>query len=357
MGLRTTPVVSVLLLSALLCGCPSRDSVGASALAVLGPGIVNNPGNKSLRFDILKFGLDQFCFEMTRRGAPLRMSDEQPVLGRFFAEGCQAQVVEDPTRKSFVVQYAGKGFAWTNLSGKIGFKSSGMLEYAPDFQLHGEAMYIYFRPRNISSISFETQVVESALARGGMAATGVDPNQLGRGIVEGQLGRGFTVIRYDETGETDFALGLIAPGQRPFRPFQIESEKRTLTNDRTEVHTGQQDYIGGFEVTDDDQALYLNVTVEGSAAVDVLLLAEPLAKQMADKYVAEATPSALAGPTLLLEPVMQGQLWKRYVRTPKGRYVLVIDHSAVAGPTAPEGGPGDDRAARVDYAVQVGDAP
>jgi len=93
----------------LLGGCGSRESMGDSSLRVLGAGVVNDPANKSLRFDMLKFGLDRFCDEMMKAGAPLKLSDQEPVLGRFFAESCQSQVLDEEARKSFVVQYTGKG--------------------------------------------------------------------------------------------------------------------------------------------------------------------------------------------------------------------------------------------------------
>ena len=83
--------------------------MGDSSLRVLGAGVVNDPANKSLRFDMLKFGLDRFCDEMMKAGAPLKLSDQEPVLGRFFAESCQSQVLDEEARKSFVVQYTGKG--------------------------------------------------------------------------------------------------------------------------------------------------------------------------------------------------------------------------------------------------------
>ena len=35
--------------------------LGSGAVSVLGAGVINDPSNKSLRFDILKFGLDTFC--------------------------------------------------------------------------------------------------------------------------------------------------------------------------------------------------------------------------------------------------------------------------------------------------------
>jgi hypothetical protein len=355
---RTPAALLLLLLAALAAGCPKQETLGASAMSILGPGVVNDPKNRSLRFDILKFGLDRFCFEMTRRGAPLKLSDDQPVLGRFFASSCNQTVFDDESRKSLVVQYSGKGYGWTNLSGRIGFTAEGLIEYAPDFQLADDgAMYIYFRPRKIDATSFSTQMVESALARGGMAIAGLNPDQIGRQIVDGQLKRGFTVIRYSDKGEVDFGIGIIPKGQRPFKPFQIKSEKVTLANDRTEVHTGQQDYVGGFEVTDDDQALYLTMTADGAPGVDVFVVPKFMGDQMIEAYVKQAGAASMPGPPRMDEPLVAGQPFKRFVPLPKGLYYLVIDHSAAVGRTMPPQIAGDDRAAKVDYVVQLGDAP
>jgi hypothetical protein len=358
MRFRTLLALFLLLLVGALTGCPSKETIGSNAISVLGPGVVNNPKNKSLRFDILKFGLERFCFEMTRRGAPLKLSDDQPVLGRFYAESCNQTVIDDEYRKSLVVQYSGKGYGWTNVTGRIGFTAAGLVEYAPDFQLADDgSMYIYFRPRKIDSTNFQTQMVESAVARGGMGMLGVNPDQLGLQIVEGQLRRGFTVIRYDDKGETDFGLGYIPKGAKPFKPFVVDSEKVILSNDRTELHTGQQDFIGGFEVKDDDQALYLSASVDGAPAVDAFLIPKGMGDLMIADYVKKPGPVALPSPPSLDEAIPAGQLWKRFVPLPKGNYYLMIDNSAPVGRTVPPAQVGDDRAAKVDYVVQLGDRP
>jgi hypothetical protein len=339
-------------------GCPKKESLGVSAMSILGPGIINDPKNKSLRFDILKFGLDEFCREMKERGAPLKLRDGEPVLGRFFADGCTVQIIDEEQRKSFVLQYSGRGYAWTNVTGRLGFTSAGLVEYAPDFQLHEGAMYVYFRPRNLASASFQTLLVESALARTGLALTRVNPDQIGRDIVENQLRRGFTVIRYTSNGETDFGLGYVPVGKRPFRPFIVESESKvTLDDDRTEVHSNQQDFIGGFVVRDDDQALFITAQIDGSPAVDVLLVSKSDGDRVIDGYVRKAGASMLPAPPLLDETVPAGSLWKRQVAVPKGNYYLVVDNSPVLGRAAPPATLGDDRAARVDYVVEVGDRP
>jgi hypothetical protein len=339
-------------------GCPKKETLGVSAMRMLGPGIINDPKNKSLRFDILKYGMDEFCREMRERGAPLKMRDGEPVLGRFFADGCTSQIIDEEQRKSLVLQYSGRGYAWTNVTGRLGFASAGLVEYAPDFQLYEGAMYVYFRPRNVASASFQTLLVESALARTGIALTRVNPDQVGRDIVENQLRRGFTVIRYTSNGETEIGLGYVPTGKKPFRPFVVESEdKVTLDDDRTEVHSNQQDFVGGFIVDDDGKALYLSAQIDGAPAVDILLVSKVDGDRVIDGYVRAAGPSLLPGPPLLDETVTAGALWKRQVAVPKGNYYLLVDNSPVLGRAAPPAAVGDDRAARVDYVVELGDRP
>lgn len=327
-----------------------------SAMGVLGPGVINDPKNRSLRFDLLKFGLDQFCQQMKERGAPLKLKDDEPVVGRFFADGCNSQIIDEENRKSFIVQYSGRGYAWTNVTGRLGFQSAGLIDYSPDFQLVGGAMYVYFRTRNVASASFQTLLVESALAKTGLAVTGTNPDQIGKSIVESQLQRGFTVIRYSSNGETELGLGYIAAGKKPFHPFLVESEdKVTLDNDRTEVHGGQQDFAGGLVVPDDDQELTLTIQVDGAPAVDVLVVQKSNGDQAIDRFV--RTPGAFGLPyaPLMDESVTAGATFTRKVPVPKGTYYLLVDNSAALGKTNPPVVQGDDRAARVDYLVQVGD--
>jgi hypothetical protein len=340
-------------------GCASNDSLGSHAVTILGAGVMNDPANKSLRFDILKFGLDNFCAEMLKGGAPLKFGDDEPVVGRFFADSCESQVLDDDTHKSFVVQYTGKGYAWTNLSQRIGFSSRGVVEYETDFQLNDGAMYVYFRPRQIDGAAFQTSLVESLVAQGGLALSGVNANDLGKHIVESQLRRGFTVIRHDSNGDAEFALGLVPTGEQPFKPFQVKrTAKRILADDRTEVHKGQQDYVGAFEVTDSNQALYLTVAVDGAPNADVLVVPKPIGDAMLDQYLHAAGGASLATPALLDETASQGaSFWQRFVNVEPGRYYLVIDNSAQLGKSAPDSHALDDAAAKVDYLVLLGDRP
>lgn len=335
-------------------GCASQEQFGGSAVGVVGKGVVNNPSNKSLRFDILRFGLDRFCAEMMERGTPLKLHDDQPVMGRFFAEGCQSQVFDDDQRNTFVVQFSGRGYAWTNLTGRIGFRTRGLVELAPDFRLHDEAMYVYFRAQKVDASDFELLLTEATATTQAARAAGVDANRVGRAIVDGQLRRGFTVIRFDQDGHMDFELGLVPPGEVPFRPYTVISSSRmTLNNGRTEVYQEQQDFIGRFKVTDSDQALTLTMKLDGAPAVDVAVMHARNVGPMLDRYLTAPGAAQLSAHPVFSTQLAAGAPLKVDVPLPEGEYFLLIDNSSAVGTTAPA----SSSAAKVDYLVQLGDAP
>ncbi len=346
------------LVSGASLGCASRESMGQRSLTILGAGVVNDPKNRSLRFDLLKFGLEQFCAEMSARGLALKMSDDEPVMGRFYATACNTQTLDEETRKSFVVQYAGSGFASSPQGGRVGFTTTGLVEYAPDFLMKDGALYVYFRPRVVDATGFQTLLVESQLTATAIKLFGVNPDAFGRKVVDAELRRGFTVVRYNSSGETDFGLGVIALGEKPYHPFHVDTEdKQVLVNERTEVHLGQQDYVGPLNVSEDGQALYVTLKLEGAQAIDALVVPESVGKSAIDAFTKQPGPVALSAPVLLNEPVTRGALWKRYVSVPKGRYYLVLDNSAAAGAVTPPAGPADGRSARTDVLVLRGDQP
>lgn len=341
----------------LLAGCGSRESMGDTSLRVLGAGVVNDPANKSLRFDMLKFGLERFCEEMMKAGAPLKLSDQEPVLGRFFAESCSSQVVDEEARKSFVVQYTGKGYAWTNVSGKLGFSSRGLVEYAPDFQLADGALYVYFRPKTVDAAAFQLLSVDSQLAQAGIAvaaASNVNPDEIGRHVLDSQLKRGFTVIRYGSDGRTDFGLGFIPKGKKPYKPFEITTEKKILINERTEVHLQTQDYIGPLSVSD-DAALFLTLEIDGADGIDYQLVPKSLGDAMLDRYVRQQGPCPMLAPPAFDATASRAARTQQAVPLPEGQYFLVLDNSSALGRSQPPPGSAGDHAARVDYAVMLGD--
>jgi hypothetical protein len=349
-------IAALALLTVSPLSCASRESVGTSSVSILGAGVVNDPANKSLRFDLLKFGLDGFCKEMLAAGVPLKMSDDEPVMGRFQASACQSQVLDEENRKSFVVQYSGSGYAASAQGGRVTFTTTGLVEYAADFLMHERALYVYFRPRVVDATAFQTKLIESELAKSALSVLGVQPDAFGQRVVEAQLRRGFTVIRKD-SGETELGLGVIPLGERPYHPFAVKTEKRVVLNERTEVHRGQQDFVGPIQVQGEDQALYLTVAVDGAPGVDVLVLRESTGRLMLEQYLAAPGPAALREPALLDEPAARGQDWKRYVLVPEGRYYVLLDNTAAAGRTSPPAGPADGSSARVDVLILAGDRP
>jgi hypothetical protein len=133
----------------------------------------------------------------------------------------------------------------------------------------------------------------------------------------------------------------------------VTEDKRVLFNERTELRPGQQDYVGAFEIEDDDQALYLTLSVDGTPAADALIVPQSVGDTLIDGYIKTPGAQPLAGQALLDEVIPTGALAKRYVAVPAGRYYLLLDHSDRAGRTAPAG----PSAAKVDYLLLTGDAP
>ena len=350
--LLSTVVQSLVLL--VVCAC--THGAGTRSVTLLGPGIINDPKNKSLRFDILKFGLKNFCEEMLARGVALKLSDDHPVAGRFFGRECSSDVIDDDTRRSFAVRFSGLGYVWTNLTGRVGVDVLGAVELLPDFQMAPDgSMYVYFRTNRVDVTQMKILLVESSMARRAAAMTSADPERIGREILQAQLGRGFTVIRLNDTGQTEFGVGLLALGQHPYQPFKVTSDDPVLINERTEVHRGQQDFIGAFKVEGDDKALRLAVTVDGAPAVNVAVISGAAGKQLIDRYVHTAGVAPLLEPPRFSRDVSFGSLWQQVIPVSEGTYYVLLQQPAAPSSQAPLAS-GDDRAAKVDYLVQVVDA-
>lgn len=333
----------------LVLGCQVDVGTGKGAASVLGKGLVNDPKNKSLRFEMIEFGLHEFCKQLLVSGAPLRLDDDQPVIGRYFADECQTKSLDKNGRQTIIAQFSGRGYAWTLGTGRLGFRASGLLEMAPDFMLHQGAMYVYFRPMQVDTSDFEVLLTEEKLTQAVMGVAGLDEQELGRAIIDAQLGRGFTVVRYDADGYTDFALGLVERGDVPFRPYQvISSPKDTLANGRSELFRGQQDYLGKLEVGK-GEAITLTLDLEGTGAIDVAVLSA--AGSPIDEYIRKPGPRHAPERPAFQAVLTSRAPLKAEVDVPPGSYFLVFDHSSALGSTNPDD---KDLPARVDYLIQRG---
>ena len=343
-------------------------SCGPGALAVL-PGVVNDPHNRTLRREILSFATSQLCDEMKNRSLPLKMRDPDPTIGRFFPIACMVNEIDSG---NLFVQFTGHGYAWTNVTGRMGFEASAAVEYDQDFIMQGSTMYVYFRQRDTQATSFKVLMVENAPKGGGaqlatnLFGTSVEEitRQIGTRVLSSQLARGFTVVREDD-GTVSFSLGVMEKGEKPPVPFDRgDSDLEIAANDRAEVHSAQRDFAGPFTLKDDG-ALYLTLLVEGAPAIDALIVSKSVGDAWIERYERDPPAGPAPGPALFDQavPMSQGPvgqppiLWRRSVPLAAGTYYVVLDNSATAGLTPPSVHAHDDRAALVSYGVQIGDRP
>ncbi len=328
-------------------------SCGQSALGVM-PGVLNDTRNLSLRRSILAYGMSRVCDEVRSRSMPLRFADEDPVMGRFFPTQCTARELPDG---DLSLQFAGRGYVWTDMSLRLGFEASAALAYDTDFILDGSTMYVYFRARPSAPPAFTTHVVEqqqaalfSVLAgkRGGLNL----PDSVGTQIMAAQLARGFTVIR-DASGGVDFGLGVVPPGARPAEAYTgLDHSRPILANERVDLHQNQRDFAGPFEVPAGKE-LGLLISETGAPAVDVLLVPRAVGDAWLATYSSELSTTPPPGPPLLDDVVAAGTPFRRALALPAGSYYLVLDNTPTAGRTSLPTAPRDDHAAVVSYAVDV----
>lgn len=318
-------------------------------------GTLNEPSSRSMRRSMLQAGLGEFCKQMTSHNAPLKLSDDTPVIGRFYPRSCAQR--EMPNGDLFI-EFQGEGYAYTNVSKKLTFQMSGSVQYNQDFLVAADKcdVYAYFRPRQVLSSNFQVGKIESTTANFLNTLNPVGET-FGRQLVSAKLNEGFTVI-HDEDGSDDVALGIVELGKRPFHAFNVRGQDRVvLENSRTEVHQNQRDFIGPLEVTGDGQAIFLRAQLDGAPQLDLFLVPRAAGDASLRLYLDYPSHGPLAQPPMLSDVLNQGTEYARAVPVPKGQYYVIIDNTPSAGVVNPPANPLDDRAAVVNYAVSVGEAP
>lgn len=344
-------VVTSLALSTLGCS--------AQSLASIMPGVINDPANRTLRRELMSFATASLCTEMLKRSVGLKLRDEDPIIGRFYPRQCAVRELETG---NLFIQFGGAGYAWSNLTKRIGFDASAGVEYDQDFRVHDGDLYVYFRPASVTAKKFDLRMAEQA------GGTPLGPlvqiqnpqafaNQLGEGVMQQSIARGFTVIR-DDDGSAWFSLGYLAPGERPPAPFTSKgSGKLLLANERIEIHQNQRDFAGPFEVPDDGMALFVTMNVEGAPGVDLLAFPRSQGEVWLESYSRVVATAGPPTPPMLDETVQAGAIYRRVIRLPRGQYYLVVDNTGTAGRSQPPSYGLDDRAAMVSLAVELDDAP
>ena len=337
-------------------------SCGQRAVTLL-PGVLNNSGNRSLRRAILSFATSRICETTKGMSIPLRMGDADPSIGRFFPTGC---AVTELGNQNLFVQFIGHGYGWTNVTRRVGFEAAASVEYDQDFLVDGSSMYVYFRQVRTPSTTWKPLLCETrdgGVAGAALSFLGQDVTTMlepvARRVMEGQLARGFTVVR-DADGAVTFALGVLEKGARPAAPFEAsKSSTLVLANDRTELHVGQRDYVGPFVVPEGSGSLIVTAVVEGAPGVDVFVVpraAGDIWEAQYERYAQTGpAPFPAVGEDAIAAPGTPGTPvnWRREFRVMPGSYYVVFDHTATAGRTNPVSVNGDDRAALVSYGIEV----
>lgn len=319
-------------------------------------GTINQPENLTMRRSLLRKGMGDFCTQLRSRNAPLKLTADSPVIGRFYPTQCTAADGD-----LLNVSFAGFGYAYTNVTKKVTFKSQVGAAFRYDFQVtEGDAcdVYAYFRPSRIDATNFESHRIENPVVSvfNGMSTFG---NDFGRQTLAKKLQDGFTVIAKDASqSNVDFALGIVPLGKKPFHPYQVDrgDGKVTYENDRTEVHQNQRDFIGPIVVEETGKALYLSAAVDGAPAIDVMVMRKAEAEASLNAYFELPQVGPLAGMPLSSEVLAQGNPLKRAIVVAPGTYYVVLDNTPLAGLAMPAINPLDDRAAVVNYLIQIGDA-
>jgi hypothetical protein len=324
---------------------------------LMGP--INDPSNRTLRRSIMSFGLGQFCQQMTTRNAPLTLAPDPSVIGRFFPQHCSQQVLDNG---DLWVHFDGFGYAFTSLSRKVTFTSAATIQYNQDFKCADDAsIYAYFDTRSaVAPPEFALNQIEQPMAN--LVQGWIKPfaDSFGQQMVSGQLGQGFTVIQ-DTSGSTDFTVGHLPLGQRPFHPIDAHGSSRvTYENLRTAVHSNERDFIGPITIDGSGRALFMQMHLEGAPAVDVFVVPKFEGDASLQLYYQYAATGPLAYPPRFAEVVQAGADYQRAVPLAAGMYYVVIDNTPSAGQAAPAPslfGVVGDTPAVVSYAIQIGDAP
>ncbi|WP_146651069.1 hypothetical protein [Labilithrix luteola] len=307
-----------------------------------------------MRKSLMKTAMGDFCKQMLQRNAPLRLAPDSPVIGRFYPTQCVAPEGED-----LYVNFSGFGYAFTNVTKKMTFTMAATGLYRYDFLItEGDRcdIYAYFRPTRIDASDFRTHRLESSTASMLNSLTSMG-DSFGKQLMGQKLQEGFTVIRFTETNTDEFGLGIVPLGQKPFHPFQVHGNDRiTYENERVEIHQNQRDFIGPILVEDEGRSLYVTASVDGAPAVDMLIMRKAEAEASLNLYYEYPQSGPLAGAPIAGDIVQAGTQLKRAVPVSPGMYYVVFDNTPTAGQVNPPVNALDDRAAVVNYLIQIGDA-
>ncbi len=328
-------------------------------LSVSGCGWLKGPVNASpsLRWWLFSnFGAQKMCPEMLKHSTPLRLAAGGNAVGRFFPEQCRTHVNDQA--QTVTVDFSGTGYAWTPVAGRVGFWAGASVEYRMDFFLGDDAAYIWAHTARIANgPEFKMGAIEYKLAN--WAAQGPASymlNTFGSQLMQSQLAAGFTVVHTDEGDE--FALGHLAPPQHPPTPFVRGKNRFIFANEITEIKNEQIDFLGPFEVVDQQRALFMRMHVTGPA-VDVQLVTRSVGDVWRNSLQLGGALGPPSVPPVAAWAVQPGGEQEQVLHVPPGQYYAVVDNSARVGTIKPPWNPlgvvGGNTAV-VAYIAELGEA-
>jgi hypothetical protein len=246
---RSLLALVILVLGVSGVGCPCVNSA------------VNN--DPALRWWLFSnFGASKICPEMLARGVPLKLTLLGPDnIGRFFPAQCVVHV--DDNARTMRLDVTGQGYVVLPVTKRVGFYCGVAVEFAPDFNLTDDAVYVWGKFKQIDGtpdlrlLGVENPVVSLATQTplGNLATV------LGQGVLQSQLAQGFTVVQQD-SGQ-DFTLGILQPPAKPKRAFESGTDRVSLESGVTDLHAVSRDYLGPFAVTQSSAALFMHVSANG----------------------------------------------------------------------------------------------
>jgi hypothetical protein len=109
-------------------------------------------------------------------------------------------------------------------------------------------------------------------------------------------------------------------------------------------------------VEGDGRALFVQAQVDGAPAVDVMIMRKAEAEASLQLYFEHPQSGALAGAPLGGDILQQGVQMNRGFPVAPGTYYVIFDNTPTAGQASPPGNAFDNRAAVINYLIQIGDA-
>ena len=315
-------------------------------------GVVND--SPAIRWWLFSsFGASKICPEMLKRGLPLKISQLGAAsVGRFFPAQCNVQV--DNQRQVMTVTVTGTGYATLPVARRVGFSVGITVEYAPDFRLESDAIYVWGKfNRFTTDPQFQIVGVENPIVNlATQTPAGNVATALANGILASEIGKGFTVVRLDD-GD-DFAIGHLDPPTKPARQFKSGEGHVVLGSDLTQISAQSREFLGPFEVADKSAALYFHAKVDGAPLVYTVVdrsVGEPWRRQ----YESVQSNGPPPGTVQSQGTLAVGEANLRLPVPPGSFYIVLENQSPPPLSVVGVALPGVEQVAHVSYSTEVGD--